>query len=244
MEESMASLLILDDDEGTLAWMSAALTGLGHTVRAFRSGQEALVALARWRPELIISDILMPEMDGLTFVRLVRELHDVPVMFISIAKKQAEAVLAGAVGYVQKPATAQEVRAAVEQVLGKAAHRNSILVVDDDADIRDLYRTFLEPRFIVFDARDGQAALEVLHSQPIDLAIVDVHMPVMNGVELIRTMRDEEALQSVPVIVQTSDQPALKAPVWRDLHVSQVVDKLTFMQWLDAEIEDHTHATR
>jgi len=132
----MASLLILDDDEGTLAWMSAALAGLGHNVRAFRSGRDALAVLADWRPDLIIADILMPEMDGLTFARLVQRLKDVPVMFVSIAKKQAEAILTGAVGYVQKPATAQEVRNAVASVLGRGAHQNAILVVDDDPDIR------------------------------------------------------------------------------------------------------------
>jgi CheY-like chemotaxis protein len=235
----MAKLLIVDDDEGTLAWMSAALAGLGHEVRAFLSGASALQALEGWRPDLIISDLLMPEMDGLAFARLARQLHGVPVMFISIAKKQAEAILAGAMGYVTKPSTAAEIREAVESVLGHGARRSAILVVDDDPEIRFLYRTFLEPRFTVLEAEDGREALELLRARPIDLAIVDVWMPVMNGLELIRAMRDDPALQRLPVIVQTADPGAVQARAWRDLQVSQVVDKFYFLEWLNARIEAH-----
>jgi CheY-like chemotaxis protein len=61
-------------------------------------------------------------------------------------------------------------------------------------------------------------------------------MPVMNGAELIRAMRDDPALARVPVIVQTSDLQALRAPVWRDLHVAQLVDKLEFFSWLNSRV--------
>jgi CheY-like chemotaxis protein len=182
----------------------------------------------------------MPEMDGLTFARLAQRHPGVPLMFISIAKKQAEAILSGAVGYIQKPATVGEIREAVERVLGRGAQRNAILVVDDDADIRELYRSFLDPRFVVFEAEHGRRALELLKAEPVDLAIVDVHMPVMNGPELIRAIRADSALQQLPVIVQTSDRTALHAPVWRDLHVSQLVDKHDFLHWLNGQIDEHT----
>lgn len=237
----MARLLLLDDDEGTLAWMTAALEGLGHEVRGFLSGREAVEALEAWTPDLIISDILMPEIDGLAFARLARRYGRVPVMFVSIAKKQAEAVLSGAVGYVQKPATAKELSDAVERVLGRGRglRLNTILIVDDDADVCDLYRSFLEPRFIVLEARHGREALDLLHVRPVDLAIIDVHMPVMNGIELIRAIRADSAFERLPIIVQTSDQSALRAPVWRDLQVSQLVDKRDFLQWLNRRIEAH-----
>jgi CheY-like chemotaxis protein len=237
----MARLLVLDDDEGTLAWMIAALAGIGHRVRGFSTGRAALEALDAWAPDLIIADILMPEMDGLAFARLVRRCGRVPVMFVSIAKKEAEAVLSGAVGYIQKPATAGEIREAVDRVLGRGARSSTILLVDDDADIRDLYRSFLEPRFVVLEAMHGVEALGVLRARPVDLAVVDVHMPVMNGIELIRAVRADAALERLPIIVQTSDQSALQAPVWRDLHVSQLVDKRDFLQWLDRRIEAHLH---
>jgi CheY-like chemotaxis protein len=219
--------------------MAPALESRGHVVRAVPSAAAALDALAAFRPDLIIADILMGEMDGLTFARIARRHHDVPIMFISVAAKQAEAVIAGAVGYVQKPATAAEVRAAVERVLGRRAERNTILVVDDDVEICELYQAFLEPRFVVVGAENGAAALEVLSARRVDLAIVDVHMPVMNGVELIRRIRSNHAWSQLPVIVQTSDRGALAQPVWRDLHVAQLIEKGDFLEWISRQIDDH-----
>src|SRR5688572_19832842 len=110
----MAALLLVDDDPTTIAWMAPALEGRGHEVQAFTSAQEALGALERWTPDLIISDILMPALDELAFARLARRLQGVPALFVSIARREADAVLAGALGYLQKPATAGELRAAVD----------------------------------------------------------------------------------------------------------------------------------
>src|SRR5690606_11154354 len=107
--------LLVDDDVGTLGWMTAALVTRGHDVRGCSSPADALALLREWPPDLVISDIVMPDMDGLTFARLCRRRHGVPVMFVSIAKRKAEAVIVRAIGYVSKPATADEVRAAVER---------------------------------------------------------------------------------------------------------------------------------
>src|SRR5262249_32594958 len=125
---TMAKLLVVDDDEGTLAWMAAALKGAGHDVRAISSGYAAVRAANAWTPDLILADIMMPEMDGFAFSRLVQAKGRVPVMLVSALQKQAEAILRGAAGYVQKPVTAAELRVAVDQVLGEASANVAILV--------------------------------------------------------------------------------------------------------------------
>jgi CheY-like chemotaxis protein len=232
----MAKLLMLDDDEQTLTWMRAALESRGHEVAVFTSARGALDALETFRPDLIVADILMPEMDGLSFARLARRHAGVRLMFVSIAQKQAEAVIVGAAAYVKKPATPAEISAAVERVLGEGARHNTLLVVDDDQDVRELYRALLGPHFAVLTAANGEEALEVLRREHVDLAIVDVHMPVMNGAELIRAVRSDPILERLPVIVQTTDRTALQAPVWGTLRVSQVLDKHSFLDWIEAQI--------
>ena len=233
----MANLLLIDDDDAALAWMSAALESRGHQVQRCHRAREALDALDRHRPDLIVADVLMPEMDGIAFARLARKHRHVPLMFVSIATRQAEAVLAGAVGYVQKPATAAELRAAVERVLGESSRRNTILVVDDETDVRSLYRDFLEPRFDVLTAANGKEALSVLRANRVVLAVVDVHMPVMNGVELVRAMRQEPALERIPVVVQSTDRVALDAPVWGTLRVARTMDKVGFVDWIEEQMD-------
>ena len=234
----MAKILVVDDDEGTLRWMVAALAGAGHEVRAADGGRAALDLARTFPPELILTDILMPEVDGFSVGRLLQVHRRVPVMLISAMKKEAEAILRGAAGYVQKPVTAQELRSAVDRVLG-ALSDVVVLVVDDDADIRLCYRMILEPRFRVLEAENGREALDLLHTEPVALALVDVHMPVMTGVELIRAMRADPRLRELPVIVQTSDHGAMRAPVWTDLHVAQTVMKSDFMVWLLDQIDQH-----
>jgi CheY-like chemotaxis protein len=238
----MAKLLVVDDDEGTLAWMAAALEGAGHDVRTARRSRCALEMVRTWAPDLILTDILMPEIDGFAFSRLALVSRRVPVMLVSALKKEAEAILRGVAGYVQKPFTAPELLAAVERVLGKGASDVSILVVDDDPEILTLYRTILEPRFGVLLAMNGREALDVLKTESAALAVVDVHMPVMNGIQLIRALRDDPQLHTLPVIVQTSDQTAVRAPVWADLHVAQVLSKQQFVAWLLAQIDEHIAA--
>lgn len=235
----MAKLLLVDDDRGTLSWMSSALVSLGHEVRTCASTKEALGVAGQWTPDLIVSDIMMPEIDGLEFARLARRYRRVPVLFVSIAAREADAVLAGASGYLGKPATAAEVRAAVQRVLHRGAARGRILVVDDDPDTRELHRIVLEPELEVVEAEHGEAALAVLARTSVDLVIADIHMPVMNGIELIRAMRADPAHAGTPVIVASNDRAAREAPVWRELHVAQVLDKHDFVGWLDQRIRAH-----
>jgi CheY-like chemotaxis protein len=233
----MTKLLLLDNEAEALEWLTAALSEAGDEVRAYQSGREALGALDEWRPDLIIADVLMPEMDGFAFARLVRAHAGPPIMFISIAMKRAEAVLAGAVGYVQKPATANEVRTAVHEVLGHPQERSTILVVDDDEDARALFRQYLGSSFRLLEGQDGIEALERLEDHAVALIITDFHMPRMNGLELIRKLRADPRFERTPVIVQTSDRVALSSPVWGELDVAYRIEKADFLRWLRRNID-------
>ena len=158
-------------------------------------------------------------------------------MFVSIATKEADAVLAGAVGYVRKPATAREIRDAIANVLGNAARKVTILVVDDDTTARELFAHALRPAFDVLEADDGLTALRALRAHAVDLVITDFRMPLVNGAELVREMRADPDLQRIPVIVQSSDRAALTSPLWQDLGVAYQLDKHEFFSWLRASVD-------
>jgi CheY-like chemotaxis protein len=80
-----------------------------------------------------------------------------------------------------------------------------ILVAEDEADIRDLLRLSLQGAgHEVTVVPDGRLALEVALSSPPRCVITDLRMPGMNGLELIRALRAEPALRSVPVILFTA----------------------------------------
>jgi DNA-binding response OmpR family regulator len=80
-----------------------------------------------------------------------------------------------------------------------------VLVVDDDPDVRRLVEMKLHLDGIeTVSAADGAEALEVLQSEDVDLVILDLMMPVMDGFETCRKMQADPALASVPVIMLTA----------------------------------------
>ncbi len=88
----------------------------------------------------------------------------------------------------------------------------NIMIVDDSLTARTFIARTLEISGVelqqVFQARNGQEALDLLQREWVDIVFVDINMPVMNGVELVRRMRASEVLKSVPVIVISTDRSA------------------------------------
>jgi len=82
-----------------------------------------------------------------------------------------------------------------------------VLLTDDNAGNRQVVRLFLQPQgAIIVDAAHGAEALHALETQPFDLVLLDVHMPVMDGVETIKRIRaSSESWCSLPVIALTAD---------------------------------------
>ena len=83
--------------------------------------------------------------------------------------------------------------------------RKLVLVADDDPDILDLVTFRLDRAgYEVVQARDGQEALEVALDRTPDLCVLDVMMPLLDGYEVTRRLREESATQSVPIILLTA----------------------------------------
>ncbi|MBW3561063.1 MAG: response regulator [Actinobacteria bacterium] len=77
------------------------------------------------------------------------------------------------------------------------------LVVDDDADIRSVIEVTLDSYECVF-AEDGIEALDVLTREEVDVVVLDVMMPRMDGIETLRTIRKDKQLRDLPVVMLTA----------------------------------------
>ncbi len=76
-----------------------------------------------------------------------------------------------------------------------------VLVADDNADMRDYLRRVLEGRFVVETVSDGQAALEATRAKRPDVVLTDVMMPRLDGMRLLKTLRDDASTRDIPVIM-------------------------------------------
>ncbi len=81
-----------------------------------------------------------------------------------------------------------------------------VMTVDDSTSVRMMVRYALQPAgFEVCEAADGKAALQSLLSDPVDLAILDINMPGMDGLELTRLLRAHPATRTLPVLILTTE---------------------------------------
>jgi two-component system response regulator PilR (NtrC family) len=119
----MANLLIVDDELGMRQFLTHLLQREGHVVRVAENGQVALAQLQQQAPDLIISDIRMPDMSGVDLLRSAKELHpEVEVIMMTAfanVDTAREAFLIGAYDFVQKPFDNDLLKEVVTRALGK-----------------------------------------------------------------------------------------------------------------------------
>jgi DNA-binding response OmpR family regulator len=119
----MADILVIDDEDALRRLLARILTTAGHTVRQARDGREGLIQFRNRRPDLVITDIVMPDQEGIeTIIELRRDAPDVPILAISgggggVYLRLAEGV--GATEALAKPFSADDLLAAVAMLLGR-----------------------------------------------------------------------------------------------------------------------------
>jgi two-component system OmpR family response regulator len=127
MPQRPKRILIVDDEPAILRMVESLMERHGHEVDKARNGREGLQKAQAFLPDLVITDVLMPEMDGWAFVRDLRsrkEFNLVPVIFLTALNSAKDRILGfrlGADDYLQKPFHLEELEIRVERVLRRSA---------------------------------------------------------------------------------------------------------------------------
>ncbi len=136
-----AKLLVVDDEPNIVELLSASLRYAGFEVQTATTGNEALRLTERWSPDLVVLDVMLPDLDGFSVVRHLRGRgRDVPVLFLTARDANADKVNGLTVGgddYVTKPFSLEEVIARIRAVLrrtGKGAAPSRLVVADLELD--------------------------------------------------------------------------------------------------------------
>lgn len=124
----MATILVVDDELGIRALLSEILSDEGHTIELAENAQQARAARERSRPDLVLLDIWMPDVDGVTLLKEWGSTGQLtmPVIMMSghgTIDTAVEATKFGAMAFLEKPITLQKLLRSVEQALVKAAPR-------------------------------------------------------------------------------------------------------------------------
>lgn len=132
-DEPRRNVLVVDDEPQITRVLRTTLSGQGLSVRTAGDGDEALEVMRSWTPDLVITDLSMPNLTGLELCRRIRAKSQVPIIVLSVRgeeKIKVEALDAGADDYVAKPFNMNELLARVRAGLRRSSMSN-ILDLDN-----------------------------------------------------------------------------------------------------------------
>jgi CheY-like chemotaxis protein len=193
------TVLVVDDQEAVRHLAVQVLKHYGYRTLEATEGGEALLLAERYSGpiDLMLTDVLMPLMTGKELAERLKPLRPhMRVLYMSgypadhISRR---GLLDPGALYIAKPFAPGALAVKVREALGEARPASSILVVDDDDSIRNLFElTLTGVGYKVVVAKDGREALARMREQQFDLVVTDLVMPEREGIEIVQTLRKEQ----------------------------------------------------
>lgn len=223
--ETPVKILVVDDHPNTATTLARAITQLGPGVQVLSatSGGEALKRIESGSADILITDMIMPEMTGLELIEKLQNhpsgrptfsflmtAYDVPGLKVTARRLNVKEVI---VKPVHPERICQLVSRTIEELQQTEPARKTltsrksinILIADDQPDNLSLLARYLDNEgYGYIKAKDGIEALEKLHGELPDLVLLDVNMPNMDGFAVLKEIRSDPTTQHIPVIILTA----------------------------------------
>lgn len=219
-------VLLVDDEEANRLTLTRRLEQEGYAVTVAENGAQALEMMRMERFDLVLLDVYMPVLDGLATLDAIKSdpvVQDVTVVMLTAANTREYVVHAmslGAVDYLVKPVNSAELVQRVRRSMGNQDPRIEptvklrqvdlkglrILVVDDEPlNVKLLGCRLTQMGFQTLAAETGRNALDLLANESVDAVLLDVNMPDMSGMELLRAIREDDGRSLLPVLMLSAD---------------------------------------
>jgi CheY-like chemotaxis protein/signal transduction histidine kinase/HAMP domain-containing protein len=202
------ALLIVEDDPGFAKTLLSLCRSKGFKALCAASAEEGLELAFAHAPMAVLLDLKLPGMSGWDFIDRLHSdpsMRHIPVHVISGQDVEMEALRRGAVGFLSKPATPEALDRALSR-LGAILDKKvkDLLVIEDDPALRKAVIDLLsDGDVLAVEAADGASALNALRRKRFDCMVLDLGLPDMSGIALLRQLEQEGLDPIPPVIVYT-----------------------------------------
>jgi PAS domain S-box-containing protein len=202
-------VLVVDDDAKARDLITHYLEHSGYRALGAATGMEAVGLALALQPAAITLDVILPDRDGLMVLAQLKtnpETRRIPVVVVSITERSELGFSLGASDWLVKPVQ-QEVflRALETATAGAGAAPCTVLLVDDDpATLEYLSELVLQRGGTVLCGANGRDGVALARAHRPDAIIMDLAMPVMNGFEAVRLLREDRLTRDIPILVVTA----------------------------------------
>lgn len=229
MTDQKRKIVLIEDEIIVSNLLVQKLERAGYAVSSSLDGEAGLNLILEEKPDLVLLDMVLPKMNGFQILEKLSEeklLPDLPVIIISNSGQPVEierALKMGVRDYLIKlNFNPDEVLVKVGKVL-KSAEENptdgkdenpapsdnkpgcNVLIVEDDVFMANLMeRKFKQNNYKILKASNAAQAKEVLSSNSIDLILLDVVLPGMDGFTFLRELKKDEKLKQIPVVITSN----------------------------------------
>ncbi len=199
---SKLKILVVDDDQDFAEGIAETLEMEGHDVQLAFSGEEAISKFKEEDYDIAFMDVKMPGKNGVeSFLEIRKIKPDAKIVMMTaftVHQLLEQAMENGAIGVLNKPFEMENVIEMINKIKPKG-----ILLADDDKDFADNIKETLEENgYNVYLAHDGKEAIKRVQSNGIDVIILDVRMPFLNGLEVCLELK--KSGHSIPIIIVTA----------------------------------------
>jgi len=197
-----SQILIVDDDDSIRSLLQQELGDAGYSIEEARNGKEALAAVRKQRPDLIILDIMMPEMNGFDVAAVLKndpQTMDIPIIVLSIVQDKTRGFRIGVDRYLTKPIDTGLLFSEIGSLLEQGKSKKKVMVVDQDsATVNTLTEVLKTKGYSVMEANEKELLEKAIANQP-DIIIIN---SVLSGKQdIVQTIRFEKGLENVLFLV-------------------------------------------
>ena len=234
-QDSKPKVLVADDEPTIVNFFIAALSDQGYEIESAVNGAQALGKARSFMPDIILLDVVMPELNGYQVTERLKAdpaTSGIPIILITglgSVEDKVKGLESGADDFLTKPFNLQEMLARVhsliklkklqdqlKEISGRqpmpvhikkvlSSYRSHILIVEDDERITNICKAILGTGGYITDiVPDGEEAQKYLKAAIPDLILLDLMLPGINGLDLLRLLKEDPVTKDIPVIIITA----------------------------------------